>query len=142
MALAARRPVFGSLIHHSDRGVQYACTQYSILLEVHGIRASMSRIGNPYDNAKAERFMRTLKEEEVDGRDYRDMQAARPFIATFIERIYNTQRLHSALGYLTPAEFEAQHRAQALPPRTDGGVGFQGMRRSSMMPQEAPHATP
>ncbi len=142
MALAARRPVFGSLIHHSDRGVQYACTQYSILLEAHGIRASMSRIGNPYDNAKAERFMRTLKEEEVDGRDYRDMQAARPFIATFIERIYNTERLHSALGYLTPAEFEAQHRAQALPPRTDGGVGFQGMRRSSMMPQEAPHATP
>jgi len=142
MALAVRRPIFGSLIHHSDRGVQYACTQYTILLEAHGIRASMSRVGNPYDNAKVERFMRTLKEEEVDGRDYRDIQAAQPFIATFIERIYNIQRLHSALGYLTPAEFEAQHRAQALPPRTDLGVGFQGMRRSSMMPQEAPHATP
>jgi len=142
MALAARRPAPGSLIHHSDRGVQYACTQYATLLEAHGIRASMSRIGNPYDNAKAERFMRTLKEEEVDGRDYRDMQAARPFIATFVERIYNIQRLHSALGYLTPAEFEAQHRAQALPLRTDPGVGFQGMRRSSMMPGETPHATP
>ena len=110
MAIEQRRPVWGSLIHHSDRGVQYACGEYSALLKAHGITASMSRLGNPYDNAKAESFMKTLKAEQVDGTLYRDHHEAARCIGTFIEQIYNTQRLHSALGYRPPAEFEALHR--------------------------------
>jgi putative transposase len=107
MALATRRPALGSLVHHSDRGVQYACGDYAALLNAHGIQASMSRVGNPYDNAKAESFMKTLKQEEVDGRDYRDVEEARRVIGKFIEQVYNRQRLHSALDYRPPAEFEA-----------------------------------
>jgi transposase InsO family protein len=111
MALAARRPPPGTLIHHSDRGVQYACGEYSALLDAHGIRPSMSRVGSPYDNAKAESFMKTLKQEEIDGRAYRDADEARRSIGTFIDDVYNRQRLHSALAYLTPTEFEAARRA-------------------------------
>jgi len=107
MALADRRPPPGQLIHHSDRGVQYACAEYSALLAAHGIQPSMSRVGSPYDNAKAESFMSTLKREEVDGRAYRSAQEARRSIGSFIEDIYNQQRLHSALNYLAPADFEA-----------------------------------
>ena len=111
MAITARRPQPGSLIHHSDRGVQYACNDYTALLEAHDIQASMSRIGNPYDNAKAESFMKTLKHEQVDGTTYRDVDQARCSIGSFIEDAYNHRRLHSALGYRPPAEFEAN-----LPP--------------------------
>ena len=94
------------LVHHSDRGVQYASADYVSLLVKHQIRISMSRTGNPYDNARAERFMRTLKHEEVFLSDYQNLTEARASIRRFIDRVYNRKRLHSALGYLPPAEFE------------------------------------
>ena len=86
--------------------MQYACAEYSALLAAHGIQPSMSRVGSPYDNAQAESFMSTLKREEVDGRAYRTAQEARRSIGSFIEEIYNRQRLHSALNYLAPPDFE------------------------------------
>lgn len=107
MALEARRPAPLTLVHHSDRGVQYACADYSEVLDAHRVLASMSRPANPYDNAKAESFMKTLKQEEVDGSDYRDARHARRLIGSFIEDVYNRQRLHSALNYRPPVEFEA-----------------------------------
>ena len=110
MAIEARRPAPDSLIHHSDRGVQYACGEYASILETHGIQPSMSRVGNPYDNAKAESFMKTLKQEEVDGRDYRTLNQARDAIGAFIEGVYNRRRLHSALAYRPPVEFEKDIR--------------------------------
>ena len=109
MALAARGPARG-LIHHSDRGVQYACHEYRERLETHGVKTSMSRAGNPYDNAKAESFMKTLKSEEVYLHQYRDQEEARASMQRFIEEVYNGKRLHSSLGYLSPASFEEQHR--------------------------------
>src|SRR5258706_1728649 len=105
MALAERQPAPG-LIHHSDRGIQYACADYLTLLAEHGAQPSMSRVGNPYDNAKAESFMKTLKEEQVRGNQGRDLDALRADLRTFLQITYNHQRLHSALGYQTPATFE------------------------------------
>jgi transposase InsO family protein len=106
MALA-RRIVESGLVHHSDRGAQYASTDYTNLLKDHDITISMSRKGNPWDNAACESFMKTLKYEEVYRNDYRDLAEARASIREFLEKIYNQKRLHSALGYLPPAEFEA-----------------------------------
>ncbi len=106
MALGSREVVAGGLVHHADRGVQYACGDYMAVLERHEIQPSMSRAGCPYDNAMAESFMKTLKQEEVDGRTYRDLAEAQSSIGTFIEHNYNGQRLHSALDYLAPTMFE------------------------------------
>jgi transposase InsO family protein len=105
MALTERKPQPG-LVHHSDRGVQYASEGYTELLKHHKAQISMSRKGNPYDNAACESFMKTLKYEEVYRNEYRDFQEARASIREFLERVYNQKRLHSALGYVPPAEFE------------------------------------
>ena len=106
MALA-NRTVLPGLVHHSDRGVQYAAADYVALLQEHRIQISMSRTGNPYDNAKAERFMRTLKYEEVYLNDYDTLAEVLASVQHFIEAVYNRKRLHSAIGYRPPAEFEA-----------------------------------
>jgi len=106
MALS-RRVIGPDLVHHSDRGSQYASGTYTDLLKENGIAISMSRKGNPWDNAPCESFMKTLKYEEVHRNEYRDLAEARSFIGEFLETIYNRRRLHSALGYVPPAEFEA-----------------------------------
>ena len=111
MALAERRPGPG-LVHHSDRGVQYASHDYTELLRAHGIRISMSRKANPWNNAACESFIKTLKYEEVYRSEYRDLAEARASIGAFLEKVYNPKRLHSALGYLPPAEFERNVLAQ------------------------------
>ncbi len=114
MALDKRGAPAG-LIHHSDRGVQYACGEYTQLLQAQGIQISMSRKANPYDNAKAESFMKTLKYEEVHRVEYRDLAEARRGIRTFLERTYNRLRLHSALGYRPPAEFDSLEQSAKVP---------------------------
>jgi putative transposase len=111
-ALSERQPAPG-LVHHSDRGVQYACDDYTNLLQQYGITISMSRKGNPYDNAACESFMKTLKYEEVYRQEYRDKAEALASIQQFIDQIYNQQRLHSALGYRPPAEFEREQCQRA-----------------------------
>jgi putative transposase len=116
MALTARPVAPGELVHHSDRGVQYACGDYIARLRAAGIQPSMSRVGCPWDNAMAESFMRTLKREEVDGRAYRDLADAQARIETFIEEVYNRQRLHSALAYRSLLVFEDENRPPPQPP--------------------------
>ena len=111
MALS-RRSVQPGLIHHSDRGSQYASGDYTDSLKQNGIGVSMSRKGNPWDNAACESFMKTLKYDEVFRSEYRDLQEAHLSIRDFLEKIYNQKRLHSALGYVPPVEFEANLAAQ------------------------------
>jgi transposase InsO family protein len=122
-ALAQRRVETG-LVHHSDRGVQYCCREYVERLEAQGILISMSRRGNPYDNARAESFMKTLKCEEVDLRQYRDFDDARQSIERFLEQVYNRRRLHSALDYRPPVEFEQQLAANGKD-RATGKVRYE-----------------
>jgi putative transposase len=105
MALRSRTPGPG-LVHHSDRGIQYASGDYTDVLKDNKVRISMSRKGNPYDNATCESFMKTLKYEEVYRQEYRDLAEARASMGQFLNKVYNQQRLHSALGYLPPVEFE------------------------------------
>ena len=106
-ATAQRRPPPG-LVHHSDRGIQYACGEYVAILERYGMVPSMSRPANPYDNASCESFMKTLKREEIYANQYDNLEHLRRNIEDFIEQYYNRQRLHSALGYRSPEEFERQ----------------------------------
>lgn len=116
----ADRAIEPGIVHHSDRGVQYCCQTYIEKLQTHQFAVSMSRAGNPYDNAKAESFMKTLKCEEVYLRQYRDQEDARASIHVFIEEVYNRKRLHSSLGYLSPDAFEASHAA-SMPPERGAG---------------------
>jgi putative transposase len=111
MALS-RRVVEPGLVHHSDRGSQYASGDYTGLLKENGVQISMSRKGNPWDNAACESFMKTLKYEEVHRNEYRDLAEAQCEIGVFLDKVYNQKRLHSALGYMPPAEFEANLAAQ------------------------------
>jgi putative transposase len=112
-AVAKRQPLPG-LVHHSDRGVQYACGDYTQVLQQHQMIPSMSRPANPYDNASCESFIKTLKREEIYANDYRDLEHLFAHLEAFIERYYNRCRLHSALGYRSPEEFE-QKAPAAIP---------------------------
>src|SRR5260370_40691959 len=125
MALA-RRVVEAGLVHHSDRGTQYASDDYTDLLKANGVAISMSRKGNPWDNAACESFMKTLKYEEVLRNEYRDLSEARASIPEFLEKGYNHNRLHSALGYLPPAGFESNQNDAAAPHLSS--LAFPGIR--------------
>src|SRR6202051_2847487 len=114
-AIAERQPPAG-LVHHSDRGVQYASGDYVKILQQHQMIPSMSRPANPYDNASCESFMKTLKREEIYANDYLDLEHLRTNIEAFIDQYYNRCRLHSALGYRPPEEFEQAVAAEAIPP--------------------------
>jgi len=123
-AIAERKPPAG-LVHHSDRGMQYASRAYVEILQKHQIIPSMSRPANPYDNASCESFMKTLKREEIYANEYRNLEDLRANIERFIDQYYNRYRLHSALGYRPPEEFE-QAVANA---KTPGGATMRFFRR-------------
>jgi putative transposase len=108
-------------VHHSDQGVQYAATAYTDLLAGRGVAISMAAVGKPEENGYAERLMRTIREEEIDLSEYRDFADAYGQVGRFLDDVYNRKRIHSALGYLTPVEFEQQwlrgQKAKAMPSR-------------------------
>ena len=107
MAISERKSIgFDGLVHHSDQGVQYASKDYVNRLNENGIKISMSRKGNPYDNAFAESFIKTLKYEDVNMKEYTTMEEAYDNIKEFIDEVYNNKRLHSSIGYVPPEEFE------------------------------------
>ena len=116
LALAAlrhalqHRIVHPGLVHHSDRGIQYCCRPYLALLEDFRFRISMSRPARPWENGQVESFMKTLKTEQIDGRRYATIAEARVDLTLFLDRVYNRERLHSALAYCPPAEFERNLR--------------------------------
>lgn len=130
----SRRRVQPGLVHHSDRGIQYASQAYTERLRQHQIAISMSRRGNPYDNAYAESFMKTLKHEEVHRCEYRSLEEAQERIEQFVHRVYNQKRLHSALGYRSPVQFEQQ--PSGLERDYVDGAGTRG---SNAAPGPAPH---
>jgi transposase InsO family protein len=123
IAIETRKPLPG-LVHHSDRGIQYASGEYVAILQKHGMVPSMSRPANPYDNASCESFIKTLKREEIYANDYENLEHMRSHIEEFIERYYNQKRLHSALGYRSPEEFEAAVRQESKPTTLGAKVRF------------------
>jgi putative transposase len=137
-ALAERHPPPG-LVHHSDRGVQYASEEYVTLLRAHHMIPSMSRPANPYDNASCESVMKTLKREEVYANTYRDLNHLRTNVAAFIEQYYNRHRLHSALGYHSPEEFE--HGASSATGATMRFFKPQALARAASTARDQAEAT-
>ena len=145
-AIATRKPAPG-LVHHSDRGVQYASDEYVGVLASHGMTPSMSRPANPYDNASCESFMKTLKREEIHANQYRDLDNLRANIEEFIQRYYNQQRLHSALGYRSPEEFERQAKhadakTQLCSPSLNFFPGTEERISTRMLEQRTQNAVP
>jgi putative transposase len=152
-AIAMRKPSPG-LVHHSDRGVQYASEGYVAVLERSGMIPSMSRPANPYDNASCESFLKTLKREEIHANQYRDLAHLRCNIEEFIERYYNRQRLHSALGYRSPEEFEQQTKAsdsmtqfrgptlEFFHPRSKEKISTRMLEQGTQAPSPAPDLIP
>ena len=116
-AIVNRQPPPG-VVHHSDRGVQYACEEYVTILEKHRMLPSMSRPANPYDNASCESFLKTLKREEIYANKYENLEHLRANIEEFIDQYYNRQRLHSALGYQSPEEFEQRSESREADSRS------------------------
>ena len=140
-AIAARPPAPG-LVHHSDRGSQYASNDYVSRLEDCKITISMSRPARPWENAKCERFMRTLKEEEIDCRQYRTLEELERNVEDFIERFYNQVRLHAALGYRSPVEFEQRQIEIEPKPELSGLPAALSFRRHQEIYPDAVSKTP
>ena len=137
-AIGERQPPPG-LVHHSDRGVQYACAEYAEILGEHQMIPSMSRPANPYDNASCESFIKTLKREEIYANDYRDLEHLRRNVGKFIEQYYNRCRLHSALGYRSPEEFE-QRIASSDPATASLGASMRFFRHGRLHQRSLPLA--